>query len=735
MLNLTSPEATASSIQRLFGRVALWRMLRRQGCLNRRRYSRRRVHPRAGLPASEALEQRVLLAAIAWDGEGGNSNWHDALNWTGDVLPTAGDDVTIDAAVNVVVSESASVRSLQVTHSLILTGSLDIAEASTIRHLTISAGGLTGAGDLTVEGVFDWSGGFLAGTGQTIVAAGAELNLVGDGQKDLYRTLENAGTALYSGSGLLLRTSGVIDNLAGASFTVEGEADFGQFNSSSHAFHNAGTFIKRGEGTTTGFVAVPFHNSGTIDVQQGNLQLDGGGGVFRLDGMKWLSLNNGTSINVPAGLVGETTNVDLFSILGTVTLQGGSVAEPSPLEVMGQDLGAVAAGFRRNFAYDRLQLQSAHVRLEDTADNASGATAEALYINTLIVPAGSTLDLNGIALYARTAQIAGTVINGNVTVVPEGGMLLLSVPVSGSIGVPQEIDEWTFYGRSGRAVAILADPMTTLEQVQVQVLDPSGAILASAASEATGGSVLLLGVELPSDGVYRVQISAAEPVTSNTGDYRLTVFDATVDVNPLVFHQRHIGALESNFSVDRWTFSSAAGQALRLDWINADSPSLRFRLTGPDGWVGFDGINSDSEVVVTPAAGEYVLEAYSNGHAAGHYAFQMLNLSAIELTSGELYAGTLVGTGDAQLFKVAITDPSPLSVFFEGVAGDNVEVYARLHAPPTRQLFDARNEDVGPEHLTLVPLAAPGTWYVLLYGERFLHPEHSRCKQTSRPFC
>ena len=51
--------------------------------------------------------------------------------------------------------------------------------AATGANLALDAGILTGPGDLTVSGEFDWTGGGLAGTGRLILAAGAQMNLTG----------------------------------------------------------------------------------------------------------------------------------------------------------------------------------------------------------------------------------------------------------------------------------------------------------------------------------------------------------------------------------------------------------------------------------------------------------------------------------------------------------------------------------------------------------------------------
>jgi hypothetical protein len=64
---------------------------------DRSRQSRRPDrHPRrSGLPFGvEVLEQRLLLA-VNWDGGGDGTSWTDPLNWSGDQLPSAMDDVRI----------------------------------------------------------------------------------------------------------------------------------------------------------------------------------------------------------------------------------------------------------------------------------------------------------------------------------------------------------------------------------------------------------------------------------------------------------------------------------------------------------------------------------------------------------------------------------------------------------------------------------------------------------------
>jgi len=85
------------------------------------------------------------------------------------------------------------------------------------------------------------------------------------------------------------------------------------------------------------------------------------------------------------------------------------------VEVMGQDLGPSAAGFAGNSAMGSMTLSAnSQVRLVDLVNNSPGNTPEALYVDTVVVPAGATLDLNGLQLYAQDVQIAGTILGGTV---------------------------------------------------------------------------------------------------------------------------------------------------------------------------------------------------------------------------------------------------------------------------------------------------------------------------------
>jgi hypothetical protein len=51
-------------------------------------------------PWLTVLEDRITPSTVTWDNDGGDYDWNNAANWSGDVLPGAADDVVIDFEAN-----------------------------------------------------------------------------------------------------------------------------------------------------------------------------------------------------------------------------------------------------------------------------------------------------------------------------------------------------------------------------------------------------------------------------------------------------------------------------------------------------------------------------------------------------------------------------------------------------------------------------------------------------------
>ncbi|MCA9012946.1 MAG: hypothetical protein KDB01_24510, partial [Planctomycetaceae bacterium] len=136
------------------------RQLSPSGRRIRRRRSNRISH------AIHELETRTLLAAVSWDGGGGDLNWSNAANWDTDSLPDADDDVTIASGFGAIQYSS---------------GSDTVNSITSASPFTLSGGTLTVSTTIDVSTDFIISGGALAnatilsGT-TTVTGAGGVLN-------------------------------------------------------------------------------------------------------------------------------------------------------------------------------------------------------------------------------------------------------------------------------------------------------------------------------------------------------------------------------------------------------------------------------------------------------------------------------------------------------------------------------------------------------------------------------
>ncbi len=163
-------------------------------------------------------------------------------------------------------------------------------------------------------------------------------------------------------------------------------------------------------------------NTGTV-LDQGTLNLQSSAvlkisGGLTINGQGGLSTSSNTTLDLSGNLLGNTTNSAGWSAAGTVSFDGtGTASSPQLLEAMSEDLGNVTAGFSNNFAYGTLKLTSnTYTELVDHAANSPGSAPQALYVNDLIVPAGATLNLDGLNLYVHTEQVNGTIISGGAVV-------------------------------------------------------------------------------------------------------------------------------------------------------------------------------------------------------------------------------------------------------------------------------------------------------------------------------
>jgi hypothetical protein len=252
---------------------------------------------------------------------GANGDWHARPNWNPRIVPASNDNVFV-------------------------TGTGQITNNSDVvcRNLLLGGPGgapiLSGNGNLMVLETCDWLGGTMSGSGRTVIAPGATLTIANPTDVTLRgRTLENAGTALWTGNARIFVDGGIITNRAGALFEAQNAA-FLAFNlgAAIGRFDNAGTFRKTSPGTTTFDTTTVFNNYADVEIQNGTLALRGGGrnqGAMEFWAGTTLNLAGSTfnssaasSISGPANFVvsgsGTHTLAGLVNLGGTHTFSGAT---------------------------------------------------------------------------------------------------------------------------------------------------------------------------------------------------------------------------------------------------------------------------------------------------------------------------------------------------------------------------------------------------------------------------
>ena len=192
--------------------------------------------------ACERLEDRLLLTTVTWDGDAGDGDWHNAVNWDGDVLPGLSDDVRIGVGDTVEHSgagggfSTTSINSLEVEGRLEVSGgSIRLTEVSRVAgEALVTGGGLSGVGSLSVTGRVGVTAGSLS-VEHTTVEGGAILRLE--------RTSGGFGGSAAS-------YGGEIEVLDGGRFEFHNEGTLG--------FYSGEAVIRQGGEMVFSGVGVPF---------------------------------------------------------------------------------------------------------------------------------------------------------------------------------------------------------------------------------------------------------------------------------------------------------------------------------------------------------------------------------------------------------------------------------------------------------------------------------------------
>jgi hypothetical protein len=135
---------------------------------------------------------------------------------------------------------------------------------------------------------------------------------------------------------------------------------------------------------------------------------------------------NGVTLRLEGDLLGNVVDRAAFQVNGTLRFDRAVQLEtedfrtwrPQLLEAMGiQRILGKPESFDSTFVSGNLTLANRTlVKLVDNSVNNPGnPLPDAVYVDTLNVPVGTILDLNGYNIFVRAANISGQVINGTIT--------------------------------------------------------------------------------------------------------------------------------------------------------------------------------------------------------------------------------------------------------------------------------------------------------------------------------
>jgi hypothetical protein len=370
------------------------------------------------------LEDRLAPAAVSWDGGGGaDTRWANALNWSNNLVPTAADDVTINAGAGVTVIHDTgtdTVNSLQCQSAALLRitgGSLTLSTASSIDTpltlaggtltandalavngtFTFNSGTLSGTGTVSVNTFFTWTGGTMTGAGHTalngtstVSASPAILN---------GRILDNAASATFSsGGGINLQNGAVLNNLATGTLNLtDGIGTVG----TGTQLNNAGVLNRASN--VNSLISTVLNNSGTMN-------LTGSGVVTLLGG----GSNTGTIS------LGNTSTLMLNGSTATFTLANGSTVSGAGTLLVTAGTLSVSGGA----SVDNLNLGAAKLSGPGTltVPVAMTVTGTAVTIDVAHLVTSGTLAFNG----SVSATFTGTVIDNSGTATLAAGGLVLN---------------------------------------------------------------------------------------------------------------------------------------------------------------------------------------------------------------------------------------------------------------------------------------------------------------------
>jgi hypothetical protein len=391
-------------------------------------------------------------------------------------------------------------------------GTINFTGTTSIATLNLIGGTMIGAAPVTVTGTMNWTNGTIQGT--LDIPAAAVLNMVtpnngccnAAGFSLSKMTLNNSGTVNLSsaggGTGLYLYSGSVINNAG--TWNVIGNVSVTVGDTSASVINNVGTNAALNFNSGTNNLTVPLHNTATVNVNNGTLNVGGtfqasqfsgtvniadsailnyaqqgtltagtvnGAGMFNISAGNSTSVGGTYTINTPAQVLGGTLTVNVGGMLnaGTLTLSSATlnVGGSSSINTLNVTAASGAAGSNVNGGgtinvNDTLNWGSGNLNVTGSisTNNLTLAQNSALNVqlgsSALTVKAQLTLNGNLTVSFTSTNPAVGTVFkvlnfdNGFLGSLLSG---LLAIPIPGTN------DELTYaLTKSGLTLTVAADP-------------------------------------------------------------------------------------------------------------------------------------------------------------------------------------------------------------------------------------------------------------------------------------
>ncbi|MBL9136329.1 MAG: autotransporter-associated beta strand repeat-containing protein [Verrucomicrobiales bacterium] len=365
------------------------------------------------------MHQSALdVSASVWTNTLGG-DWNSAFNWSNQQVPDGSSAAVTNNGIYVITNHvNLSIDSFYFANGFCT---------------------LAGSGNLDLAGPFIWEAGSLRGAGTITARGGMKIggaaNLTGKVVEG--KALVNSGAATWTGDGTISFHDGaLLSNTATGTFDCIGD---GQMDSGTgtHQISNTGLFRKMG-GTRSTRLFVPFHNSGTVEVQTGTLSLNSGGtnlSTVSVSGGATLELGGSPTFTAASVLTGAG-NLTVNGFAGTNIQLAGSV------DLSGDhtfNAGTVRVTGDYRCVNNRLTIADSAVHLNGTGK---------------IVPAELNLGRFGLLTGSNDVTVSGpmtwggsSVLCGSGTVQANGGLLISgSAVLDGKMLVNNAAARWTNLG-------------------------------------------------------------------------------------------------------------------------------------------------------------------------------------------------------------------------------------------------------------------------------------------------